>query len=222
MEKNGPQLSHYRWWPWASPPAQCPLLWGVITCVVTLSHPKSQLTAYSWISNHNLILSCVNPKVHSHTEPSPKDPLVAWVLSLGAGLLTAEVIWCQKVYRSSGASAPEVMCSSGQLSLSQMPAYQAVPSLTSIRKATTHLPGPREITQMFKMAQSIAKNSVAWPWNYYCDWRLSLHGRQLWGELIINTWVLEEENGRAHTDTAFSGEPGHAQLLKLQNESWST
>ena len=36
---------------------------------------------------------------------------------------------------------------------------------------------------------------------------------------VINTWVLEEENGRAHTDTAFSGEPGHAQLLKLQNES---
>ena len=182
MEKNGPQLSHYCWWSWASPPAQCPLLWGAITCIVTLSHPKSQLTAYSRIGNHGLILSCVNPKVHSHTEPSPKDPLVVWMLSLGAGLLTAKVLWCQKVCRSSGASAPEVTYSSEQPSLSQMPAYQAVPSLTSIRKATTHLLGPREITQLFKIEQSIANNSASWPWNYYCNWRLSPHGRQMWSE----------------------------------------
>lgn len=32
---------------------------------------------------------------------------------------------------------------------------------------------------------------------------------------IINTPGLEEEKGGAHTNTAFSGEPGHAQLLKL-------
>lgn len=175
---------------------------AITLLLVTLSQPTSsvspalgchhlhsdlespQVTAHCLLPNRQSQLnsqSCER-KVHSHTEPSPKDPLVAWVLSWSAGLLTAEILWCQKVCRSSGASAPEVMCSSEQPGLSQMPACQAVPPLTSIRKATTHLPGPREITQLFKTAQSIAKNSVAWPWNYYCDWRLSPLGRQLWSE----------------------------------------
>lgn len=61
-------------------------------------------------------------------------------------------------------------------------AYQVVRSLTSIRKTTAPLPGPRKITEMFKMATSIAKDSVAWPWNYYYDRRLSPQGRQLWSE----------------------------------------
>ena len=87
--------------------------------------------------------------------------------------MTAEVPWCQKVcsVRTSGTSAPEkVMCSSGKQSLlSQtqgMAAYQAVRSMTSLRKTTAHLPGPRNIPELVKTAKSIAKNAAAWLWNY--------------------------------------------------------